>query len=283
MNKQKKSSLAVTTHNKWLSNDGIFAGLLEYYAAYSKRQLHLNSKRIGQIKKLVRYPVKSMAGIEMDEALLGWHGLTGDRRFGVRKVDKAGDFPWLTAGRMPELLLYKSVEFDANLLPKKVQTPSGELLDITSKELRAEIHRQSGHQVELMALKHGIFDDAVISLIASATAAHVCSEAGVSADSRRFRANIEISCDQPSPFAEDDWVGSVISFGESANAPAVHITKRDIRCKMISLDPDTAEHSPIVLKTAVQLNDNNAGVYGTVIRTGTIKVGDALLLLNCAE
>jgi len=224
-----------------------------------------------------------MAGVEMEAAMLGWHGLDGDRRFGVRQVDKTGDFPWLTAGRVPELLLYKPTDFDSNLLPKKVQTPSGEVLNIGSDELRSVIRRQSGHQVELMALKHGIFDDAVISLIASATTAHVCSKAGVPDDSRRFRANIEITCDEPSLFAEDEWVGKVVAFGESADAPAVHITKRDVRCKMISLNPDTAEHNPRVLKTAVQLNNNNAGVYGTVIRTGSIKVGDALLLLNRAE
>jgi MOSC domain-containing protein YiiM len=28
------------------------------------------------------------------------------------------------------------------------------------------------------------------------------------------------------------------------------------------------------MKTVVRLNKNNAGVYGTVIRTGTIRVGD---------
>lgn len=214
----------------------------------------------------------------MEEAMLGWHGLDGDRRFGVRQLDKPGDFPWLTASRMPELLMYKPAEFDENLFPTKVQSPSGELLDINGNELRTEIGEQFGHDVELMALKHGIFDDAVISLIAAATAAHICSKSGVSTDNRRFRANIEIRCDEPVPFIEDEWVGGVITFGDAADAPAVHITKRDIRCKMISLDPDTAEHNPMVLRTAVELNDNNAGVYGTVIRTGKLQVGDAIYM-----
>lgn len=243
-------------------------------------------ERIGQVKKLVRYPVKSMAGIEMDETVLGWHGLAGDRRFGVRKVNEAGDFPWLTASKMPELLLYRPSDFDSDsseLLPTHVRNPFGERLEITGDTLRAGISAQVGFPVKLTALKHGIFDDAVISIMASTTASHVCSEAGIREDSRRFRPNIEVNCDRPFPFAEDKWVGKVIVFGESRNAPAVFVTKRDVRCKMISLDPDTAEHDPGVLRSVIRLNENNAGVYGTVIRTGAMKVGDSIFLAKCLE
>ncbi len=224
-----------------------------------------------------------MAGIEMDQTVLGWHGLAGDRRFGVRQVAKAGDFPWLTASTMPELILYCPSDFESDsseLLPTRVQNPTGELLDIRGDKLRSEIGSRVGCNVELMALKHGIFDDAVVSIIAATTASHVCNEAGVPADSRRFRANIEISCDHPFPFAEDDWVGCTIAFGEPGNAPAVHVTKRDVRCKMICLDPDTAQQDPLVLKTVVRLNNNNAGVYGVVICAGTLKIGDSVFLVN---
>ena len=227
-----------------------------------------------------------MAGVEMDETMLGWHGLVGDRRFGIRQVDAAGDFPWLTASKMPELLLYRPTDFDSEspeFLPTQIQTPSGELLDIRDKKLCSEIASRVGCPVELMALKHGIFDDAVVSMIASTTTSHICHGAGVPDDSRRFRANIEIGCDHASPFVEDNWVGHVIVFGDDGNAPAVHVTKPDARCKMISLDPDDAQHNPSVLKTAVRLNNNNAGVYGAVIRAGIIKVGDSIFLAKDSE
>jgi hypothetical protein len=32
---------------------------------------------LGYVHELVRYPVKSMAGIATDSAFLGWHGLQG--------------------------------------------------------------------------------------------------------------------------------------------------------------------------------------------------------------
>jgi MOSC domain-containing protein YiiM len=47
---------------------------------------------------------------------------------------------------------------------------------------------------------------------------------------------------------------------------------------MINLDPETARQDAQMLKTAVRLNNNNAGVYGTVLQTGTIYVGQTVSL-----
>lgn len=61
------------------------------------------------------------------------------------------------------------------------------------------------------------------------------------------------------------------------------VTARDVRCRMLNLDPDTAAQDARVLKAVVQLNKNNAGVYGTVVRTGTIRVGDPVRLIMDEE
>jgi hypothetical protein len=47
---------------------------------------------------------------------------------------------------------------------------------------------------------------------------------------------------------------------------------------MINLDPETAQADSSVMKTAVRLNENNAGVYGTVIRTGELAIGQKIYL-----
>lgn len=243
------------------------------------------SAQIGQVRELVRYPVKSMAGIEMDSAVLDWHGLLGDRRFAVRHVDDTSGFPWLTASRLPSLITYQPCDFDeasAELLPTCVRTPGGVRLDIRGEELRREIGDRFGSNVELMQLQHGIFDDAVISAIASSTVSRVCQEAGVAVDSRRFRPNIVVECSDFDPFVEDDWLGGVLVFGESETAPAIHVTKRDVRCMMINLDPDTATQDPTIMRAAVRLNGNNAGIYGTVLRTGTICIGDSVMIEGSA-
>ena|SRR5438094_6174284 len=59
-------------------------------------------------------------------------------------------------------------------------------------------------------------------------------------------------------------------------SPAISVTMRDKRCVMINLDPDTAEANADVIKTVIRMNENHAGVYGTVVRTGELRVGQAV-------
>ena len=235
---------------------------------------------IGRIAALNRYPVKSMAGVSLEEAQLGWHGLAGDRRFAFRRLTDRSGFPWLTASKFPRLILYRPFGSDGaspEPLPTHVRTPDGRELELGSDELRAEIAEQSRFDVELMKLKQGIFDDAPVSLITAATAQGVCVGAGVESDARRFRPNIVIETDASQPFGEDAWVGGTIQFGDEG--PAVSVTMRDTRCMMINLDPDSARQDASVLKTVVGMNATNAGVYGTVVRSGTLHVGQEVRLI----
>ena len=82
---------------------------------------------------------------------------------------------------------------------------------------------------------------------------------------------------RPVPFQEDEWVGGVLSFGEGDNGPAVAVTMRDIRCSMVNLDPESASSVPEVMKAVVRVNQNNAGIYGTVTRIGQLRVGQTIL------
>jgi hypothetical protein len=229
---------------------------------------------IGRVCELVRYPVKSMAGVATESAFLGLHGLEGDRRFAFRRVGDETAFPWLSASRLPQILLYQPVGIE----PTHVRTPDGSTLALRSPELRAELAERFGSGLELMNLKHGIFDEATISVISLATIAGIGREAGVELDRRRFRANVFLETENCEPFHEDAWVGRTLVFGDDDSAPAVAVTLRDERCMMINLDPDTAIQDPRVMKTVVRLNDNNAGVYATVVRTGAIHVGDRVSL-----
>src|SRR5258708_14526965 len=62
--------------------------------------------KVGEVEALFRYPVKSMSGELLEVAEMGWHGLDGDRRLAFRRVDDRGGFPWLTASKLPELILF---------------------------------------------------------------------------------------------------------------------------------------------------------------------------------
>jgi len=244
---------------------------------------------VGHVHELVRYPVKSMAGVPTGAAFLGLHGLQGDRRFAFRRLNDNSGFPWLSASRLPELLLYQPLGLAENTeepTPTHVRTPEGVELPIGSAELQKRVAEKLGSPVELMKLKHGIFDDASVSVISLVTIAAIFREAGIELgqpaelDTRRFRPNIVIATDSTEAFLEDGWIGGRLLFGsDGENGPMVSLTLRDLRCVMINLDPDTAKQDPRLMKAAVRLNENYAGAYGTVTRPGQLHVGQRVTLI----
>jgi uncharacterized protein YcbX len=234
---------------------------------------------VGHVEAIFRYPVKSMGGERLEAATLGWHGLEGDRRLAFRRLEDGSGFPWLSASRFPDLLRYAPChrgEGAPGDLPTHVRTPEGEEMPILGEALAAEIGRRHGAPVRMMHLRQGIFDEASVSLISSATVGEIARLAGGGAEVRRFRPNVLVRLRRPVPFQEDEWVGGSLSFGEAEDAPAVAVTMRDIRCSMVNLDPDTAGSAPEVLRAVVRANGNQAGVYATVTRMGGLAVGQAI-------
>ena len=240
-----------------------------------------------------------MGGERLEAAKLGWHGLEGDRRLAFRRMndgDRSG-FPWLSASKLPDLLRFTPLRREDNArgddarkggdqgdvhLPTHIRTPDGAELPVFGEELAAEVGRRYGAPVEMMQLKHGIFDEASISVIALDTVREIARLAGQSPDVRRFRPNVVVRLLRPVPFQEDEWVGGVLSFGEGDiardNAPAIAVTMRDVRCSMVNLDPDSAKSAPEVLKAVVRVHQNTAGIYGAVTRIGRLAVGQTIFL-----
>lgn len=236
---------------------------------------------LGRISALFRYPVKSMAGELLDVASLGWHGIEGDRRLAFRRLADKSGFPWLTAIKLPQLLLYKPFSLESNpadLLPTHVRSPDGNDYELRSDELREQISSLYGSDVELMNLKHGIFDEGCISVISLSTVHCVERESGRAVDLRRFRPNVVVETGSTELFEENRWVDRTLMFGEGNSGASLRVTMRDERCAMVNLDPDTAERDSEVMKTVVRLNENCAGVYATVLRTGELRVGQVVTL-----
>ena len=96
-------------------------------------------------------------------------------------------------------------------------------------------------------------------------------------DPRRFRANIYLNLESGDGFSEDGFVGRVLRLGSKVR---VSILERDPRCKMITLDPDTAEMNPKVLRAVGRGHGGRAGVYGAVLVEGMVRRGDAVDLLD---
>jgi len=242
---------------------------------------------IGQVEAIFRYPVKSMAGEPLQAADVGWHGLNGDRRLALRRLEDRGAFPWLSASKLPDLLLFTPLRREDGVagdeLPTHVRTPEGREIGVFEEELAAEVQRRHGAPVQMMSMKHGVFDEASVSVITSDTIREIGNVAGRNTDVRQFRPNVLVKSLRPTPFEEDHWVGGVLLFGDGNEGPAISVTMRDVRCSMLNLDPDSARVDPEILRAVVRMNQNNAGVYGTVIRSGRLAVGQTIRLRPADE
>jgi uncharacterized protein YcbX len=237
-------------------------------------------REVGVVTGLFRYPVKSMAGERLQEAIVGWHGLEGDRRYAFRREDAPGGFPWLSAGRLASLVLYRPQVRDGVDGAMTVATPAGATLELDGEALADELSAAFGSRVSLMRLDHGTFDDAKLSLITESTIGSLARECGRELDTRRFRPNVVVRTTAAGAFPEEGWVGARLRFGAEDAGPVMGVTQRDVRCAMIGLDPDTGAADPAILKTTVRVSDTCAGVYGAPLRTGRVRIGDPVFLLD---
>jgi uncharacterized protein len=230
--------------------------------------------RIGTVAELWRYPVKSMAGERLADAEVSWHGVAGDRRWAfVRAGLERSAFPWLTIRERPEMALYRPAFTEPGRpddSPTLVRTPEGEELDVADPALAARL----GDGVRLMKQRRGIQDSAPLSLISTATLARLGELVGRELDVRRFRPNLLVAPAGGEPFAEDSWVGSVLRVGDVR----LRLDRRDQRCVMINVDPDTIERDAAVLRTVASERESCLGVYGTTVTPGRVAVGDAVVL-----
>jgi uncharacterized protein len=87
----------------------------------------------------------------------------------------------------------------------------------------------------------------------------------------RFRPNIVIASAGASDEKEEEsWKGKVIRIGEVE----LQVIVPTIRCVMTTLPQGNLPKEPRILRTLVHHHSQHLGVYVTVRRTGTIRVGD---------
>jgi len=232
---------------------------------------------LGTIHQLARYPVKSMRGEALSAAPLTFQGIPEDRRYAFVQTASRTDFPWLTARQLPELLRYKPAveEESSGEIVVTVTTPGGENWPVDSEELHRELEARSGRALFLLRNGRGSYDAAPISIISRQTTARIAEESGTADNPWRFRPNLLVDLHEGGAFEELNWVGQILRIGDSAR---VAILKVDRRCVIITLDPDSGESSPSILRCVAQQHDNCAGVYGTVLTPGEARVGDPICL-----
>jgi uncharacterized protein YcbX len=260
---------------------------------------------IGTVESLWRYPVKSMRGEELDEMFAGYAGVYGDRLFAFESSASPKGFPFFTGREQRQMIRYRArfrnpekaarpvnlseaeklppgvnpVSANATELMIDVETPGGKTFAIDDPglidDLRVNIDEK--HQLTLLRSDKAITDCRPLSIFAVQSAKKLGEETGVAVDKRRFRANVYFDLTSPDGFAENEFVGRSLRIGSKVT---VAVLERDPRCMMITLDPDTAEKSPAILKAVAQAHEGMAGVYGAVLAEGMIRKGDPVELLN---
>jgi MOSC domain-containing protein len=258
---------------------------------------------VGKVDSLWRYPVKSMRGEELDEAFAGYSGIYGDRLFAFKSSASPIGFPYLTAREQRRLLQYRPrfrnpdkaarpinlteaesmganpLSADLSELMVEVETPNGKTLAIDDpaliEMLRTDIDQK--HQLTLMRSQRAMTDCRPVSIFSLQSARQLGEETGMPIDKRRFRANIFVDLTSAQGFAENEFVGKTLRIGPKV---VVTVLERDPRCVMITLDPDTGEKAPAILKDVAQAHEGMAGVYGAVIVEGMLHKGDSVEVLD---
>lgn len=269
---------------------------------------------IGTVQGLWRYPVKSMRGEELREAFAGFSGVYGDRCYAIHDKTARRGFPYLTATRCARMLLYRprfrfperaalppnlseAIAVAPGATPSnaaagdwdlEVVMPTGEVVPIDSPALLASLANdaatapgqddQPGEtgpsnepRLSLLRSDRALTDCRPLSLISLQTIQQIGREVGRELDPLRFRANVYLDMPAAEPFHEDALVGRELALGPTAR---VVVLERDPRCRTISLDPDTAAHTPDVLRAVAGRHDARAGVYCAVLVEGLVQTGN---------
>lgn len=246
-----------------------------------------------------------MAGESVAEVFVGFSGVYGDRCYAFRNSAARKGFPYLNANVHQQMLLYrpafrhaesslKPPNLDeamsiapgvnpANACPGEmivdVMTPVGTqiavddpaLIEMLREGLRGE------NEITLVRSDRALTDCRPVSMMSRQTLKQIGNEIGRPLDQRRFRSNIYFNLDSDTGFAEDKFVGRKLQLGPTA---VLAVLERDPRCKMISLDPDTGEHEPEVLRTVARAHEAFAGVYCAVLVEGVLTVGDQIITVD---
>jgi uncharacterized protein YcbX len=260
---------------------------------------------VGTVESLWRYPVKSMRGEELDELFAGYAGVYGDRLFAFESSANPKGFPFFTGRDQHPMIRYRArfrqpdkaarpinqveaatlspllnpVSASPAELMVDVETPDGKTFAVDDpaliETLRAGLDDK--HQLTLLRSEKALTDCLPVSIFSVQTAKKLGEETGLNVDKRRFRANVYFDLTNTDGFGENEFVGKSLKIGSKV---IVSVLARDTRCMMTTLDPDTAEKTPAILKAVAQNHEGMAGVYAAVLVEGMIRKGDPVELLE---
>ena len=234
---------------------------------------------IAQVAAHWRYPVKSMLGEELEEAVFSERGLARDRAYAVADVESGRIRNAKRAGW--EGLF----GFRADLTGEPYGEPSHLRIILPDGEV---VVGEAGNRDEKLSdafvrgatLVSGgaFFDLGAVHLLTTASLeklGELYPEG--SFDARRFRPTVVLELDSYEiGFVEDGWIGRTLHLGDEV---VLEVTQPVARCVMTILPQAELAKDPEIMNTACRHNGNNVSVYACVLEDGRVGRGDRVVLV----
>jgi uncharacterized protein len=264
-----------------------------------------------RVAAIWRYPVKSMIGEELAAAVVTERGLHGDRAYALVDVESGKVVSAKNPRKWGNLFDFQAsfleVPDQAGSLPAaRITFPDGSNATTSEAEINDRLSKRLNRPVRLTAavppaarvegywpdyewltepdevfefeLPPGtFFDGAPIHLVTAATLNHLGSlSPGSRFEAPRFRPNFVIDfAGGNQEFVEKEWVGRTLFLGDEVR---LHVVQPALRCVMTTLAQGNLPKDPDILRTSVQHNHGNVGVYAVVTRPGRVLRGDLVSL-----
>lgn len=224
-----------------------------------------------------------MAGEDLAEARVTYAGITGDRVYAFIDANNKSTFPWMSARQAHEMILFRPRFLDppctdddipcAFRYEAEVTTPEGDRFRVGDEALTRYLEKRFSRSLHFRFSERNMTDARPVSILGLSTLHALSCETGIDLDPRRFRENFYVEWLEQRPFFEDELIGRELQIGETV---IVQVVKKDGRCIIITLDPETAVSSPQVLECVSRAHSGYTGVYGAVLREGIVRVNDPI-------
>jgi uncharacterized protein len=267
---------------------------------------------LGSVVSLWRYPVKSMLGEELNIAEVTKRGLLGDRAYALVDSSDGKVASAKNPRKWSQLFDCRAALADVprvcvKLPPVRITLPDGNIVNGEQPDANQTFSNVLKREVKLFGLpdvqaataeeywpdiegldhrdtitdfglpEGTFFDCALVHLLTTATLDRLrmlYPEGRF--EVRRFRPNIVVeTANGERDFVENAWIGHVLAIGDAVR---LGITGPCARCVMTTLPQSDLPRDTGILRTAVQHNRANVGVYASVVQGGKIGRGDSVRL-----
>ena len=241
---------------------------------------------VGRVVEIWRYPVSSVGGERLREAGVSPFGIAGDREYAL--IDRVSGLP---AAPEKDKRWRRALYLQATCVDGQapaISFPDGHACSLTDSSVSDRLSDYFGFAASVAVYRHDERHAAFpltrhrqhhfpMHVLTTASLKHLAALRQVEAiDSRRFRPTVLIDTGEGRSFVEREWIGRHLRLG------AIDLTAQDEarRCGMTVISQPGLAEDPEILRNILRHNKRNFGIYCSIGGTGTIQLGDELVIAD---